>query len=153
MPYLVGNMDKKEDYNASIHEIFEDLPLIFRKKSSGTRKTMVNFIETNNLPMVMKNQLNSNEAVKQAVLAGLGYSILPLIGIHNELANNQLQIIPVKDLPIKTMWSLIWLKGKNHSPAAKAFLSYLKKTEKRLPKSIFIGIMTIKEAIQLWHLQ
>jgi DNA-binding transcriptional LysR family regulator len=55
-------------------------------------------------------ELTSNEAVKQALLAGLGYSIMPLIGIRNELQQQELQIIPVKGLPITTSWSLIWLK-------------------------------------------
>jgi len=40
-------------------------------------------------------QLTSNEAVKQAVIAGLGYSIMPLIGAKNELETRDLQIIPV----------------------------------------------------------
>jgi DNA-binding transcriptional LysR family regulator len=47
-------------------------------------------------------ELTSNEAVKQAVIAGLGCSIMPLIGIKNELLNKELQIIPFKGLPIKT---------------------------------------------------
>jgi DNA-binding transcriptional LysR family regulator len=52
-------------------------------------------------------ELTSNEA-KQAVIAGLGCSIMPLI--ENELLNKELQIIPFKGLPIKTTWSLIWLR-------------------------------------------
>ena len=59
-----------------------------------------------------KIELTSNEAVKQAVLAGLGYSIMPLIGIKNELSNQDLEIIPLKGLPIITHWNLIWLKEK-----------------------------------------
>ena len=91
------------------------------------RQIMEDFIERNKIPALMKIELTSNEAVKQAVLAGLGYSIMPLIGIKNELQNKELQIIPVKGLPIKTAWSLIWLKGKNHAPVSTAFLEYLKK--------------------------
>jgi hypothetical protein len=72
-------------------------------------------------------ELTSNEAVKQAVIAGLGCSIMPLIGIKNELQNEELQIVPVEGFPITTVWNLIWLKGKNHSPVASAFLNYLKK--------------------------
>lgn len=82
-------------------------------------------------------ELTSNEAVKQALLAGLGYSIMPLIGIRNELRNNQLKIIPVKGLPIKTTWSLIWLKGKNHAPVAKSFLDYLKKEKNGIVEQKF----------------
>ena len=74
-------------------------------------------------------ELTSNEAVKQAVMSGLGCSIMPLIGIKNELFNQSLQIIPVSGLPIRTNWNLIWLKSKKLSPAATAYLEFLN-TEK-----------------------
>jgi DNA-binding transcriptional LysR family regulator len=67
----------------------------------------------------------------------LGYSILPLIGIRNELHNNELKIIPVKRLPIKSTWSLIWLKGKKHSPVSSSFLAYLKKEKSRIVQEKF----------------
>jgi hypothetical protein len=57
----------------------------------------------------------------------MGYSIMPLIGIKNELFNGDLQIIHVKGLPITTMWSLIWMKGKKHSPVATAYKEHLMK--------------------------
>ncbi len=129
--FLVGNRErvfKKEPYSK---KLLCELPLLFREQGSGTRQTMEAFIRSNNLPIVRKMELTSNEAVKQAILAGLGYSIMPLIGLKNELQNHQLQIIPVKGLPIKTTWSLIWLKGKKHGPVAHAYLNYLRK-EKNL---------------------
>ncbi len=49
-------------------------------------------------------ELISNEAVKQAVIANLGYSIISLIGIKNALFNNELHIVPSKGLPIITHW-------------------------------------------------
>lgn len=125
--YLVGNSNASFKKQVKTKEIFKDLPLIFREKGSGTRQTMESFIEKNNLSVVKKMELTSNEAVKQAVLAGLGYSIMPLIGIKNELHNNELQIIPIKGLPITTTWSMIWPKGKMHSPVSLAFLEHLKK--------------------------
>lgn len=82
-------------------------------------------------------ELTSNEAVKQAVLAGLGYSIMPLIGVKRELNKGEMQIVPIKGLPIKTMWSLIWLKGKKHSSAAKAFLKYLGNERERIVEERF----------------
>lgn len=124
--YLIGSTETKLKKASSTKEVFNDLPLIFREKGSGTRQTMEGFIDKNNLSVLKKMELTSNEAVKQALLAGLGYSIMPLIGIKNELHNNELQIIPIKGLPIKTTWSLIWLKGKKHSPVSKSFLEHLK---------------------------
>jgi len=130
--YLVGNTETKFKKSTNIKDIFKDLPLIFREKGSGTRQTMESFIERNNISVLKKMELTSNEAVKQALLAGLGYSIMPLIGIKNELNNNELQIISIKGLPIKTTWSLIWLKGKKHSPVAKSFLEYLKNEKSQI---------------------
>lgn len=125
--YLVGNAKKKFSKINTPKDLFKELPMIFREKGSGTRQTMENFIQKNNLLVLKKMELTSNEAVKQALLAGLGYSIMPLIGIRNEIQNGDLQIINVKGLPIKTTWSLIWMKGKKHSPVAASFLEYLKK--------------------------
>lgn len=130
--YLVGNTEKKIKKGIKTKDLFKDLPLIFREKGSGTRQTMERFIEQNNLSVLNKMELTSNEAVKQSLLAGLGYSIMPLIGIRNELHNNELQIISIKGLPIKTTWSLIWLKGKKHSPVSKSFLEYLKKEKAQI---------------------
>ncbi len=135
--YLVGSTKATFKKNTKTKEMFQDLPLIFREKGSGTRQTMESFIERNNLLVLKKMELTSNEAVKQALLAGLGYSIMPLIGIRNELHNNELQIIPVKGLPIKTTWSLIWLKGKRHSPVSLAFLNYLKKEKSKIVNDKF----------------
>jgi DNA-binding transcriptional LysR family regulator len=98
---------------------------------------MESFFEQNNISVLKKMELTSNEAVKQALLAGLGFSIMPLIGIRNELHNNELQIIPVKGLPITTTWSLIWLKQKKHSPVSESFLNYLKKEKTKIVNEKF----------------
>ncbi|MBK8845504.1 MAG: LysR family transcriptional regulator [Bacteroidetes bacterium] len=130
--YLVGSVKTKFQKATNTKEIFKDLPLIFREKGSGTRQTMESFIERNNISVLKKMELTSNEAVKQSILAGLGYSIMPLIGIKNELSNNELHIIPVKGLPLKTTWSLIWLRVKKHSPVSKSFLEHLKKEKSQI---------------------
>jgi DNA-binding transcriptional LysR family regulator len=135
--YLVGSAKTKFKKGISTKEIFKDLPLIFREKGSGTRQTMESFIERNNISALKKMELTSNEAVKQALLAGLGHSIMPLIGIKNELHNKELQIIPIKGLPITTSWSLIWLKGKKHSPVSMSFLEYLKKEKTQIVRDKF----------------
>jgi len=135
--FLIGNMSrtfKKEPYSK---DLLTELPLIFREKGSGTRHVMENFLMRMNVPIIRKMELTSNEAVKQAVLAGLGYSIMPLIGLKNELLNRQLQIIPVRGLPIKTTWRLIWLTGKQHTTVARAFLQYLRKEKNGIIENNF----------------
>lgn len=130
--FLVGNKDQKFKRQLYDNSILEEVPLIYREAGSGTRHVMEGFIKQNNLPVRKKMELTSNEAVKQAVIAGLGYSIMPLIGIKNELINGDLQIILVNGFPIKSVWRLIWLKNKNFSPVANAFLNYVKKEKNRI---------------------
>lgn len=134
--YLVGNT-KRSFPEDNTTEIFNDLPLIFREQGSGTLQTMMNYLNRNEIRFLKKMELKSNEAVKQAVLSGMGYSIMPLIGLRNELLNKELQIIPVKGLPITTQWTLIWMKGKNHSPAAAAYLEFLKEDKQRIITEMF----------------
>lgn len=135
--FVVSNT--QQEFKKKIYDktIFETLPLIYREQGSGTRQTMEKFIQRNNLPVRKKMELTSNEAVKQAVIAGLGCSIMPLIGIKNELQNGELKIIPVKGFPIKSVWNLIWVKGKCHSPVALAYLNYVKKEKGNIIKEKF----------------
>ncbi len=125
--YLIGNNERKFKKVPYSKALIKELPLIYREKGSGTRQTMEVFFERNKIEVTKKMELTSNEAIKQSVIAGLGYSIMPLIGIKNELRDGDLQIVPVNGLPIKTVWRLIWLKGKKHSPVAASFLNYIKK--------------------------
>lgn len=130
--YLVGAGGETPPVKGNTHEILQELPIIYREQGSGTRYTMERYISTHNLSVKKKMELTSNEAVKQAVVAGLGYSVMPLIGIKNELINGELCIIPVKGLPLSSVWNMIWLKNKSFSPVAAAFLLHLQKEKTRI---------------------
>jgi len=123
--FLVGGRQIKSNKKHPKKTIFEKIPLIYREEGSATRNAMEQFISKNSYSVRKKIELTSNEAVKQAAIAGLGFSIMPLIGIKNELQEDELQIIPFKGLPINTTWRLIWLKSKKLSPAAVAYLDFL----------------------------
>ena len=135
--YLVGKRETNTGENVTAKKMFENLPIIFREHGSGTRQLMEKFLQSNNITVLRKVELTSNEAVKQALMAGLGYSIMPFIGIRKEIVSNELQIIPVKGLPFKTTWNLIWLKGKKLSPTAAAFLEYLQKNKEQIVADTF----------------
>ena len=62
---------------------------------------------------------------------------MPLIGIKNELKNGDLQIIPVKNLPMKTDWNLIWLNSKNLSSIAKSFIDNINENKDDIMKNHF----------------
>jgi len=128
--YLVGN--KEVGTAIKIEEQLASTPFIFREKGSGTRQAMEKFIDKNKIKVKKKLELTSNEAVKHAIISGLGYSIMPLIGIRNEIQNGLLKIIPIKGLPLKTTWQLIWLKEKRLTPIAESYLKYLELEKKNI---------------------
>ena len=115
---------------------FISKPLIFRENGSATRLVMEGYFNKFKKG-VKKIELESNEAVKQAVLANIGISILPIIGLKNEIKSQQLEIIPQKSLPITTQWRIVWRKDKNLSPVAKAFLNYIKLNKEMIVQKYF----------------
>lgn len=120
--YLLGNKPVRDEKN----------PLIYREEGSATRMAMETYFETYRGKQRKRMELTSNEAVKQAVIAGLGVSIMPLIGIRNELLNGQVHILEAEGLPLKTEWRLIWLKGKKLSPVSQAFLDFIRKEKQKI---------------------
>lgn len=124
----------------SLEYLVSHLPFIYREEGSSTRQIMEMFIEGKQFSPSKQLELTSNEAVKQAVIAGLGCSILPIIGLVHELERNSVKIVPLPGLPIMSRWQIIWLKGKQHSPVATAFLSYLKLEKDRILQQYFSRI-------------
>jgi len=135
--FLVSNSSMNSPRKALNKIEFEKLPLIYREAGSGTRQVMEKFLRKRNWKITKKMELTSNEAVKQAVLAGLGCSIMPLIGIRTELNAGKLKIIPVSGLPIESTWQLIWKKNKKFSPVAEAFLAYIRSEKNRIIEEEF----------------
>jgi DNA-binding transcriptional LysR family regulator len=135
--YLIGQSNPYENSKKISAEMINQLPFIYREEGSGTRLMMEKFVENEQLYGSKKIILTSSEAVKQALLAGLGFSIMPLIGIRHELNRKALAIIPYEGLPMKTRWYLVWLKDKKFSPIASAYLKYLKAHRDELIQKYF----------------
>lgn len=123
--YLLRKYQQEGKHNLKPKDLDRVL-FIYREQGSATRAAMEQFISAMKVPSRKSIQLTSNEAVKQAVMAGLGYSVMPLIGIRNEVRDQQLEIVEMKGLPIITHWNLIWLKDKKLSPVAEAYLTHLR---------------------------
>jgi DNA-binding transcriptional LysR family regulator len=103
----------------------EDETLLLREPGSGTRATIERHFAANKLAYRPGCELSSNEAIKQAVQAGLGIGIVPAQTIELELETRRLIILPVEGFPIVRKWFLLQRRDKRPSGAAQAFLSLL----------------------------
>ena len=108
------------------------LPYVQREHGSGTRKTIERFLRKN-LKTVSLNVvavLSSNEAVKEAVKAGLGVSFVSSISVEEDAKTGKLKVVDVDDFNIEREFYMIKRKGRTLSPLALAFYNYVtEKTE------------------------
>jgi len=138
--FVVANRKGKTSEKPLTKSDINKMQFIFREDGSGTRYVMESYFKKHNMQIKKQMALTSNEAIKQAVIAGLGVSILPLIGIRNELLNGDLKIIPAYGFPIKSKWRLIWLKEKKMSPIAEAYIKYISENKGVILKDNFSWI-------------
>jgi DNA-binding transcriptional LysR family regulator len=138
--FVVGNKNEKKQKSPMNKNELNKMSIILREEGSGTRFIMETFFKKNKIAIETKIELTSNEAVKQAVIAGLGKSILPLIGIRNEIKTGDLKIIPTNGFPLKSKWQIIWLKGKKLSPIAEAYINHLTSSKEEILKKHFAWI-------------
>jgi DNA-binding transcriptional LysR family regulator len=117
---------------------WQHLPIILREKGSGTRWILEQHIHRHHInPPQVKFELASTEAVKQAVVAGLGVSVLSVYAMKFELKENILSVIPFPGFPLLNQWRLIWLKDKKLSPVAQAYLEYIRTEKGRIYENNF----------------
>jgi DNA-binding transcriptional LysR family regulator len=68
--------------------------------------------------------LDSNEAIKHAAIAGLGLAVLSLHALSVEGARGPLTVLDVEGFPIQRRWWLVHARGRDLSPAAAALLTF-----------------------------
>lgn len=91
--HFVGKKPSTASKKQSPSKVFNEHPIIYREQGSGTQITIEAYLRTQGIPAHAKLELISNEAIKQVLLAGLGYSVMPQIGIQKELGNSSKQLI------------------------------------------------------------
>jgi molybdate transport repressor ModE-like protein len=96
-------------------------PLVGREEGSGTRTALVKFLADHGLTFTPAMEMNKNEAIKQAVEAGLGLGVVSLHTVKAELESGQLCVLDVRYFPLERQWFLVHRAGKRLSPAAHAF--------------------------------
>jgi len=112
-------------------EKLADIPFLQRESGSGTRQTFENYLAKYDFPAEKLNivaTLGSTSAVKQAVKASLGASVISRIAIQEELANGKLHEIRIKNLKMQRNFYLVRQKKRTLPPQYLAFCKHLKTT-------------------------
>ncbi|MCP1198384.1 LysR family transcriptional regulator [Notoacmeibacter sp. MSK16QG-6] len=108
----------KDNYDPA--DLLEET-FLCREEGSGTRALMERYVSNLSIgavpPMV---EMQSNETIKQAVLAGLGIGFLSLHTVHDEVTSGRLALVRGRDLPVMRHWYLIVPEDPANAPSEAA---------------------------------
>lgn len=98
---------------------------LVREQGSGTRIAMERFFTEQGIRLTTGIEMSTNEAIKQAVQAGMGLGILSLNTIGLELETKRLVVLDVESFPIRRHWYIVHRQGRRLSTVAQAFKTFL----------------------------
>ena len=96
-----------------------------REPGSGTRSAMERVFAEHRIQPRISMEMETNEAIKQAVQAGMGLSILSLHSIELELETKRLAMLKVEHFPLLRHWFVAHRSNKRLSSATLAFKEFL----------------------------
>ena len=98
---------------------------IVREPGSGTRAALDEFMEAYQMTPRVVMQMSSNEAIKQAVMAGMGIALLSMHTVGLELDHHLIAAPETEGLPVMRRWHVVNTLAKTLSPAAEAFRYFI----------------------------
>ena len=98
---------------------------LLREAGSGTRTDVERVFAADGVPLRLGMELRSSGAIKQAVAAELGITVMPLSALELELATGRLVTLDVTGFPVHRHWSLVRRAGRHLSAAALALWDFL----------------------------
>lgn len=108
-----------------------DEPFLIREVGSGTRMTLERHLLQLGVALNIAMELGNNSAIKEAVAAGLGISVVSQSTVGLELIAGKLVILPVEHFPIPRKWYVVRSTQRPLSPMVERFRNALLRREYR----------------------
>ena len=123
---VIGHPDHPLIHSGRIplHRLLQE-SFIVRERGSGTRNAIEHFLEQRGQTMTTTMEMSRNEAIKHAVMAGLGFGIVSLHTLDMEFKLGRLAVLNVEGFPILKDWYVVHREGKRFSAAAQAFKEFV----------------------------
>lgn len=126
-------------------------PFLMREPGSGTRMIVLRLFARHGLAPNIRMELASDEAIREAIVAGLGVAILSRYTLGLDPALSRLVCLDVEGFPIESYWHFVYPVGKRLSPATRAFMDFTRAEAKGLFRDCLRGAPP-QEAAGLNHL-
>ncbi|HEX6551721.1 MAG TPA: LysR family transcriptional regulator [Ktedonobacteraceae bacterium] len=99
---------------------------LLREVGSGTRAAVEELFEVAGMPLRIGMVLGHIEAIKQAVAAGLGVSVLSEAAVKREVRYHRLAILQVEHFPIQRRWYIARVAQRPLIPSAAEFIEFMR---------------------------
>jgi DNA-binding transcriptional LysR family regulator len=109
-----------------------EYPLLVREAGSSTRKACDEYFKQKRAHFSNIQEMTSLEAIREAVIAGLGIALLPRLAVHRELQAGVLHELPVQELPLYRSWCTVHTRSKRLSPVAQAFFNFIREERSQI---------------------
>lgn len=117
-----------KEANITIEQLANE-SFIFREVGSGNRDAAMRAFAKHGLVPNVRLELGSNEAIKHAVVGGLGLTISSLHTLTLEGPKGPIVMLDVEGFPIERKWYVVHPKDKELSLIAKTFLNFTLESE------------------------
>jgi DNA-binding transcriptional LysR family regulator len=106
-------------------QVLSEYPFLMREEGSGTRRAAQAFFNEHGIELQVRMSLGSNEAIKHAVAAGLGLSLLSRHTLRDNPVQEGIEILDVRSFPLKRYWYFVHRHDRDLSALAQAFLQHV----------------------------
>ena len=107
-------------------------PFLIREEGSGARRITMRLFGERGLAPKIRMELPTNEAIKEAILAGLGVTIMSRHTFGLDPESSRYVCLDIEGFPLENHWYLVYPQGKQLSPVARAFLDFARAEAKGL---------------------
>ncbi len=102
-----------------------DMPVIFPRKDSASSTSVLEQLAAKGVALHSVMELGNVGAVKRAVEAGLGISIVSRYAVAHELADGRLKSVQISGMKLTRQIDLCWHHGKRFSKPTEAFIKFI----------------------------
>lgn len=115
-------------------------PFLMREPGSGTRMIILRLFARHGIAPKIRMELASDEAIREAAVAGLGVAILPRYALRLDPVLTKLVSLDVEGFPIESHWHFVYPIGRRLSAVARAFMDFARAEAKGLFRDCLRGV-------------
>lgn len=122
-------------------------PFLMREAGSGTRGRTLQLFARHGVQPRVRMELGSDEAIREAILAGAGVAVLSRHEFGLEPEHPALACLDVEDFPLESQWQFAWPQGKRLSDAAHAFIAFTRTQARALAHETSLRIEGVPDLV------